>query len=283
MAYHRTDFLTALRPFSLVVALATCSLGVSLALQDGAPSGLAAALVMVAGLLLQAGVNLINDHADLAHERFDNAQRAAIERNFRLGWLAIVCAVLIGSWFIWLRGWPMALLGAVGVIGAWSYADGPINFKARGLGVVAVFFLTGLLMVEGAYYALLGRISVEVAWLALPFSLYASLLLLANELRDYERDVVDGHQTFTVRFGFDRGVWLYRFLVLGLFISTLALGLRAELLPLALPLLALALLWLPLRVLVLPAAGRASLTALTGRCYFAFALAFVVALWIPQP
>lgn len=283
MAYNRTDFATALRPFSLVVALATCSLGVSLALQDGAASGPAALLVIIAGLLLQAGVNLINDHADLAHERFDTAQRAAIRRNYRLGWGAIALAGSIGLGFVWLRGWPMLLLGAVGVLGAWSYADGPLNFKARGLGVVAVFFLTGVLMVAGAYYALLGSISPEVLWLSLPFSLYASLLLLANELRDYEHDARDGHGTFTVRFGYRNGVRLYRALVLALCLSTLLLAQRAGLLALALPLLALAMLWLPLRLLRRPAEARVPLTQMTGRCYFAFAITYVAALWLPVP
>jgi 1,4-dihydroxy-2-naphthoate octaprenyltransferase len=283
MTEARSDFLAALRPFSLVVALATCALGVSLALQDGAASPAQALLVILAGLLLQAGVNLINDHADLAHLPHDDAQRATILWNYRLGWVAIAVGCAIGFWFVWLRGWPMLLLGVLGVIGAWSYADGPVNFKARGLGVVAVFFLTGVLMVEGAYYALLGDVSLQVAWLSLPFSLYASLLLLANELRDYERDVRDGHRTFSVRYGYEAGAGLYRLLVFALFASTLVLATRAGVLSVALPLLALALLWLPLRILAEAPRRRASLTRLTGRCYFVFAVLFVGVLWLPAP
>jgi 1,4-dihydroxy-2-naphthoate octaprenyltransferase len=281
MPYDRTDFHLALRPFSLVVALATCSLGISLAAREGLADPLQATLVLVAGLLLQAGVNLINDHADLAHARFDDGHRAAIVRNARIGSAFIGVACLIGLWFIWLRGLPMLLLGIVGVVGAWSYADGPVNFKARGLGVVAVFFLTGVLMVEGAFYALTGYFSLDVLWLSLPFSIYASLLLLANELRDYERDVADGHRTFSVRFGYERGVALYRGLVLALIASTLLLALRSATLALALPLLALAFLWLPMRLLAAPPAQRASLTPLTGRCYLLFSLVFVASLWIP--
>lgn len=281
MPYDRTDFHLALRPFSLVVALATCSLGISLAARDGAADPLLAALVLIAGLLLQAGVNLINDHADLTHRRFDASQRAAIVRNARVGGVFIAAACLIGCWFVWLRGLPMFALGVVGVLGAWSYADGPVNFKARGLGVVAVFFLTGVLMVEGAFFALTGYFSVDVLWLSLPFSMYASLLLLANELRDFERDVIDGHRTFSVRFGYARGVALYRLLVITLVVSTLVLALRGDMLALALPLLALAFLWLPMQLLAAPPERRVALPPLTGRCYFLFSLFFVAALWIP--
>jgi 1,4-dihydroxy-2-naphthoate octaprenyltransferase len=275
--------LFALRPFSLVVALATCCLGITLARLDGYSDSLLSLLVLSAGLLLQAGVNLINDYPDLAHHRFNDQQRAGIVRNARIGGLAIALACVIGVWFVVLRGPVMLALGVVGVLGAWSYADGPVNFKARGLGVVAVFFLTGILMVEGAYYVLAGRFTVDVAWLSLPFSVYASLLLLANELRDYERDVEDGHRTFSVRFGYERGVALYRLLVIALVVSTLWLAISRGMLLLGLPLVALGLLWLPLNLLGAPASARACLAQLTGRCYLAFSLLFVSVFWFAPP
>jgi 1,4-dihydroxy-2-naphthoate octaprenyltransferase len=280
LSYKHTDFLCALRPFSLVVALATCGLGITLAALDGFGSPLIFLLLVLAGLLLQGGANLINDHADLSHARFDDQQRQAIIRNARLGWLGIALASLIGCWFVWLHGWPMLALGAAGVLGIWNYADGPLNFKARGLGIVVVFFLTGVMMVEGAYFAASGHFTMRVVWLSIPFSLYASLLLLANELRDYERDLEDGHRTLTVRYGFAAGLWLYRSLALSLVVSTCLLAIVGDMLALAIPLLALALLWLPLGKLAASPAERASLAQLTGRCYLAYASAFVAALWV---
>jgi 1,4-dihydroxy-2-naphthoate octaprenyltransferase len=277
---HR-GFFVALRPFSLVVALATCSLGISLAALDGYANWQLSALVLAAGLLLQAGVNLINDYPDLAQQRVSQDLATDIVRNARLGALAIALACAIGVGFVWLRGPLMLALGAVGVLGAWSYADGPLNFKARGLGVVAVFFLTGVLMVEGAYFALTGRLSQEVVWLSVPFSLYASLLLLANELRDFERDVQDGHRTFSVRFGYRTGVALYRIIVLLLLATTLWLAISRDIPVLLLPVLALLLLWFPLGLLSGSVEERGSLTQLTGRCYLAFSLLFVAAFWIP--
>lgn len=275
-------FFAALRPFSLVVALATCSLGVSLAALDGYTNWQLSALVLAAGLLLQAGVNLINDYPDLAQQCVSQDLAVDIVRNARLGVLAIALACVIGAGFVWLRGPLMLALGGVGVLGAWSYADGPINFKARGLGVVAVFFLTGVLMVEGAYYALSGRFSQEVLWLSVPFSLYASLLLLANELRDFEQDVKDGHHTFSVRFGYASGVALYRMIALFLIAITLWLAISRDMPVLMLPLLALLLLWLPLGLLGASVQERARLTQLTGRCYLAFSLLFVAAFWFPD-
>lgn len=282
MADDSRSFVLALRPFSLVVSLATCSLGVSLAALDGYGHSRLAMLVVIAGFLLQSGANLINDYADLSKLYFTDSQRRSIVRNARLGAVAIAIACVIGVYLGVLRGWPLFMLGALGVIGALGYADGPINFKARGLGIVAVFFLTGVMMVGGAYYAMSGVFSLQVMWSSIPFSLFASLLLLANELRDFEQDREDGHMTFTVRFGYPRAAVLYRLLVLLIVLSTVGLAMRKDAMLLGMPLLLLGLLWQPLRLLSRGPQQRSSLARLTGRCYFIFATIFVAVLWVPQ-
>lgn len=278
LAPSRTSFILALRPFSLSVAVATCGLGIVLALAKASGSAVLGGAVLAAGVLLQAGVNLINDHADLGRVSFDDRQQRAIRRNARVGAAAIVLACAIGLWLVTLRGWPLLALGVVGVLGLWGYAADPINLKARGLGLPAVFLLTGVLMVSGAYFAVTGSLAaVVVAW-SIPFSLFAALLLLANELRDYEADVADGHQTFTVRFGYAAGATLYRILVGSIIAATalLALGQAVPSLMLSL----VPLLLLPLRLLHEPPAGRAPLARLTGRTYALYSAAFLVLLWV---
>ena len=281
--HHSTTFFAALRPFSLVVGLATCSLGVSLAALDGQAEPLLACLLLIAGVLLQAGANLINDRADLSLPRYSEIERRQIIRNAAIGMLFIAVAVLIGLLFVVIRGLPMFFLGVIGVLGAWSYADGPINFKARGLGVVAVFFLTGVMMVGGVYYALTGSLTWNVVLLSLPFSLYASLLLMANELRDYELDLSEGQRTFSVRFGQHKGVLLYQLLVGLLVICTSSLIVALGLPLLALSLLVLALLARPLAMLKRSVSERAVLAKITGRCYSIFAVVFVSMLWLSPP
>ena len=265
-----------MRPFSLIVALATCGLGVLLAAGDGAASALVAAAVILAGLLLQIGVNLVNDHADLALVD-DETERQAIRRNARAGAAAIVLACAVGLWLVAQRGWPLLCIGTVGVLGLWGYAAEPINLKARGLGLPAVFLLTGVLMVSGAYVAMTGTLSMAVLAWSVPFSLFAMLLLLGNELRDVEADVADGHGTFTVRFGLARGARLYRVVVVLVALATLMLATAydAPLLGLAVP----ALLALPWRHLEGSPAQRRGLARMTGRGYALYSLLFLVTLW----
>ncbi|MEO1079551.1 MAG: prenyltransferase [Pseudomonadota bacterium] len=270
--------MVALRPFSLIVAIATCGLGIVLAVTTGPVEIRIAAAIMAAGLLLQAGVNLINDHADLARLRIEGAARDAIVRHARLGAIAIALACLIGLWLVSLRGWPLLLLGMVGVLGLWGYAAEPVNLKGRGLGIPAVFLLTGVLMVSGAYYAASGAMVVDVIAWSLPFSAFAALLLLANELRDFEEDQRDGHRTLTVRMGYAAAARIYCLLALTIALATLGLALAFRL-----PLLVLAttpLAALPFALLGLDSVGRRPLARRTGRGYALFSALFLVFLWI---
>ncbi len=105
----KTTFVRALRPFSLIVAIATCSLGVSLALVEGSHNTLLAGLVIFTGLLMQIAVNLINDHRDLSNHQFTHVQQESIKRNTRIGMSIMLLAILLGFYMVSIRGWPLLL------------------------------------------------------------------------------------------------------------------------------------------------------------------------------
>jgi 1,4-dihydroxy-2-naphthoate octaprenyltransferase len=277
----KTSFLRALRPFSLIVGVATCGLGVSLALLDGADDYVMATLVILTGVLLQVAVNLINDQRDINREQYDAKQRAAIRRNTVVGYLVMLLAILSGLYMVSVVGWPLLLLGVVGIFGAWGYTGGRINYKSRGLGLPLVFLFMGVLMVGGAYYVVARDYHWDVLWLSLPFSLITSLLLLSNELRDFEKDMAEGIGTLSVRIGYMRAVRLYYGLVTLVYLSS-ALLFQAGLLRFPLLLLVTLLaLWQPLKLLKVPAEQRARLAPLTGRYYFIFSIAYLITLWLP--
>lgn len=277
----KTSFIRALRPFSLIVAIATCGLGVSLALIEGGTDYTLAALVMITGVLLQIAVNLINDYRDLNSHRFTPQQKTAIKRNTQAGWLIMSIAIMLGLYMSSIRGWPLFLLGLLGILGAWGYTGGEINYKSRGLGVLLVFFLMGVLLIGGAYYTVSGRYHINIFWLSLPFSLLSSLLLLSNELRDYEEDLKAGIKTLSVRLGYELGVKLYYWIVaLVYFISALLFqaGILGNIILIPITLIVL---WQPIKLLHAPRAQRLSLTPLTGRFYFFFSIAYLVSIWLP--
>jgi 1,4-dihydroxy-2-naphthoate polyprenyltransferase len=209
----------ALRMPSLVIAAFSCSLGVVMAWKDGRGDLLSSFAVIIAGLALQAGVNLVNDFFEfrqgkvddkVANLGFSHADRDLLEALIFLVGLAFFGVTgLIGLFLVWRTGWPLLVLGVVGFFGGFFYTGEPLNYKRRGLAVPLVFFLMGVFMVAGSYYAVTGIHSWTVVAASVPVSILVSLILLANELRDFEADTRHGIRTLSVRMGYRNATVLY--------------------------------------------------------------------------
>lgn len=216
-------FAKALRPFSFPVALVTCGLGVAAALQVQTVNSLSVLLVLLAGLSLQAGVNLINDHADLknpiSQRLLTPIDAKQITFNYQIGWLCFAVCSMIGLYLSYQTSPFLLILAIIGGLGALFYTTEPIHYKRRGLGVVLVFFLMGVLMVYGACFAITGHHYSHALIVSIPVSFLTSALLLSNELRDYTSDQQEGLKTLTVRWGLNIGKKLYAILIACSFIS----------------------------------------------------------------
>ncbi|GAA0689778.1 hypothetical protein GCM10009104_15370 [Marinobacterium maritimum] len=277
-------FLRALRPFSFPVALVTCLIGILLAAMQRPVNLFEALMVLVGGVLLQAGVNLINDHADIRLLRRQPGREhliEAIRQNFRSGLLCFLLAAAVGFHFVIQQGLGFLLLCVLGLVGALGYTVSPINYKSRGLGVVLVFWLMGVLMIVGSAVALGAPMTLALLLQTVPVSLLVSLLLLSNELRDYESDLRDGLHTLTVRIGYAAAVRFYFGLLAGTYLMS-AMLLSLGLLPGAFwLLLSLPLVLRPVRLLRAPADQRTPLTPATARVLLVFGVLFCVALVNP--
>jgi len=279
MVNDKTRFWNALRPFSFVVALSSCLLGVMLAVLDGSTEYILAGLLILLGVVLQAAVNLINDHSDRYSSKYNGQQRKNIKRNMQWGVFFFVIVIIGGLYLVSLRGIGLLILGAVGLLGAWGYTSAPVNYKQRGLGVVLVFFLMGVMMIGGCYFTMTGEYTSRIFWLSIPFSFFTSLLLLANELRDFEKDFQDNITTLTVRVGFEFSTRLYVVMLLSIYLASAWLYWRGMISTLVLLLLTLVALPGPLRMLKLAPADRRFLPQLTGRLFLGYSIAFMTTLW----
>lgn len=272
------NFWGALRLFSLAVAVISCGLGIRLGWDSSDPQILLAILLLLGGVLAQAGINLVNDSEDLHQPRtreVSEAARQKIIHNQRLGWLAFTLASLIALYLVSIRGWPLLLTIVLSGLLALNYHAGPLNFKRNGIAIIQVFLLMGLIMIQASYFTMTGQFSLRVLWLSLPVSLLISLLLLSNEIRDHDSDQQDQTRTLTVRIGLAAACKLYWVLIAAAFSFTLAFAalgwLQAGRLIWLLP----AVLFLPLLYRHLYAADRSRLTPLSGRFFLLFGLAFL--------
>jgi 1,4-dihydroxy-2-naphthoate octaprenyltransferase len=277
-------FNQALRPFSFAVALVACGVGLSLAWVDGGQEPIKILLVLLGGILLQAGVNLINDYSDLSDNLvLTPIQILAIKRNFRIGLICFLIATCIGSWFVYQVGFSFLVLCLVGLLGALGYTLKPVNYKSRGLGVVLVFWLMGVLMVVGSYLAVAGQWNSDVVLCSIPISLLVSLLLLSNELRDFESDRKAHIQTLVVRIGYAKGSLLYKLIISVVALNVILLAWWFNQFWLLSALLAFFLVPGLFGLLQVDAAKRGPLTSGSGRLLLVFGMLFNLSLLFGFP
>ncbi|WLQ14686.1 prenyltransferase [Hahella aquimaris] len=203
---NKYRFASSLRPFSLIIAVGCCGIAFARTFPEADFSAPLAILTFTATLLAQCGVNLINDWSD-QHQpelRLNCDQIQAIRRNFVLGMACFAFAAVIGSAIMLMRGPVIALLAMAGFAGCLAYTIEPFNLKRRGLGLILVFVLMGPLLITGAGFSATGNWSQTLLLDSIAFGPLISLVLMANEIRDIEKDLRHGDRTLSSILGLPR-------------------------------------------------------------------------------
>jgi len=229
----------ALRPWSYTAAFVPVALGTVLAAwQDKFDIGLFL-LTLVGGVFMQAGTNLINTYGDYISgvDTLDSAVTcpqlvSGILKPFEIKAAGIVFfafACAIGGWLTYQRGWPIIIVGLIGLIGGYCYTAG-FSYKYKGLGSIVVFFLMGPLMAWPAYFIQTGQLNWLPVWVSLPVGFLVAGILHANDLRDMAYDRQAGIKTLALILGLRKSMTLYYSLYLAAFLC-LAGMVSASLLP----------------------------------------------------
>ncbi len=279
-----------LRPFAFTASVIPVAAGGALAWADGRFDTALFLLALAGAVLLHSGTNIVNEVYDvrqgidtITSPRASHAilkGRISERGALRVAYACFGLAALLGVVLIAVRGWPIALLGLVGLAGGYFYTAPPFQYKFRALGVPLVFALMGPLMTVGAYYAVAGSWSWTALVLSIPVGLLVAAILHGNEWRDISEDARAGIVTLSSRFGKEVAHIGYLALILGAYL-TLGLGVALGLLP---PTTMLAVLALPflaqvLRDAELGASGQVRAIAMidleTARLHLTFGLLLV--------
>nr|WP_298415899.1 prenyltransferase [uncultured Halomonas sp.] len=233
----------ASRPSFLILAPLCVLLGISLAAnQPITLHGLDIALVLIGGLLAHAGVNLLNEYDDF-HSGLDFITRrtpfsggsGALPEHPSAAPQVLIAAIAmlvgiaaIGMYFLWLRGWPMLIIGVSGVFLMIAYTRwltrSPLwCLLAPGLGF-------GPIMVLGTLVALGGRVDETALVGSSVVLLLVSELLLINQFPDVEADRRIGRRHLPIVVGLPIASRWVAALLLGAFVL-IAFGQLYELLP----------------------------------------------------
>ncbi len=203
-------WLLALRPKTLPAAAAPVAVGAGLgAFRDAFVAGPVLGALLGA-LLIQIATNLANDYFDF--RRGADVERVGPTRVTQSGLIppdavmratigALVCALLVGVYLVWVGGMPIVVIGLVSLVCAIAYTGGPFPLAYHGLGDLFVFVFFGLVAVGGTVYLQAGTFPAE-AWLAgAGVGALSTAILIVNNLRDRPTDAAVGKRTMAVRLG----------------------------------------------------------------------------------
>jgi 1,4-dihydroxy-2-naphthoate octaprenyltransferase len=247
------------RPFSFTASTVPVAAAGAIAALHGRFSWPLFLGALLAAVLLHVGTNVTNEIYDVRKGIDDitspRASHALLkgrltEREaFALVGAAFAAAAAIGVALVAARGWPVVVLGLLGLVGGFGYTAPPLQYKFRALGLPLVFLLMGPLMVVGAYYVVAGAFSWQALVVSLPVGLLVAAILHGNEWRDLSDDARAGISTLSIRTGRRAAHRLYVSLVVGAYLA-LAVAVAVGALP---PPSLLAMLSLPLLVRVIRA------------------------------
>lgn len=204
-------WMLAMRPKTLPAAMGPVIVGTALAAGDQVFRFAPALAALLGALLLQVGSNLANDVFDFK-KGTDTKERTGPLRVTQAGlltprqvmmgmWAVFALAFLIGSYLIWIGGWPVLLIGVLSIICAIAYTGGPYPLGYHGLGEIFVFIFFGPVAVCGTYYVQAGLVADVSWWASLPMGFLISAILVVNNFRDLETDKKVGKRTLAVRLG----------------------------------------------------------------------------------
>ncbi|MFH0765040.1 MAG: 1,4-dihydroxy-2-naphthoate octaprenyltransferase [Calditrichota bacterium] len=222
-------WMQAVRPFAFTASITPVLLGTALAFFEiGRLNGLFFLAALVGGMLLHAGTNLVAEFYDLKigadrPETFGSS-RVLVEGLMvpqdvlRGGLIAFGAAFLVGIYLVWHLGWPIVVLGIIGILGGYFYTGGFIGYKYRALGEPFVFALMGPLMVFGAYYVQTERFSWTPILVSIPIGILVASILNGNNLRDIPDDYRAGFKTIPGKLGWPASARNYRMLIISAYV-----------------------------------------------------------------
>ena len=206
---------------TLPTAIAPALVAIGLAHHDGVFAAGPAALAFMAGWLIQFG-GLVTDNYENLRREPDDREHPELVQAVASGLVSLAIlrativatyglAVIVGFALLAMAGWPVIVIGVLSILASWAYSAGPWPVGRHGCADPLFFLFFGTMSVIGAYYVQATTVLGPEHWRqALPLTAVAASLpvgalitdiLIIDDIRDRDFDVVKGKNTIAVRFG----------------------------------------------------------------------------------
>ena len=196
---------------TLPLALAPVILGAGAAWASNSFSWALTLLAAGVALLLQIGVNYANDYSDgvrgtdskrVGPLRLTGSGSTKAKLVKAAAFLFFGLAALAGLAIVLLtQMWWLIAVGVVCILAAWFYTGGKSPYGYAGLGEIAVFVFFGLVAVMGTAFIQIRHTDLLSPLFAVSSGLFASAVLMVNNIRDRELDQHVGKRTLSVKIG----------------------------------------------------------------------------------
>jgi 1,4-dihydroxy-2-naphthoate octaprenyltransferase len=214
-----SPWISAFRPRTLPLALASILTGGFLAKANGQFNGAVVALAALTTILLQILSNLANDYGD-SQNGADSVHRQGPQRAVQSGaitpaemkramWAFGLAALASGIALLLVAlgfagVWVLLVFFVLGLSAIWAavnYTAGSNPYGYAGLGDISVFLFFGIVGVCGTYFLQTQTLPLAVLLPAAALGCFATAVLNVNNIRDIVSDKLAGKITVPVRLG----------------------------------------------------------------------------------
>lgn len=168
-------------------------------------------LALAVALFLQIGVNYANDYSDgirgtdanrVGPLRLTGSKSVKPQAVKNAAFIFFALAAMSGFAIVLLtQHWWFLPVGAASIVAAWFYTGGKNPYGYAGLGELAVFIFFGLVATYGTAYIQIGRFDLNALLGGVAAGLFASAVLMVNNIRDIDTDRHVGKRTLAVKVG----------------------------------------------------------------------------------
>lgn len=207
------------RPKTLGAAISPVLVAWAIAYFEKAFNLYIAILALIVSITIQIGVNFANDYSDGIKGTDDNrvgpvrlvGQKLASAKSVKIAAYSFFLISAFAGLLITIetKQWWFLILGAIAIISAWTYTGGPKPYGYLGLGEIFVFIFFGLVATLGTIYAQTLYFKTYFLIYAIVMGFFATAILVANNLRDRERDQQNNKITLAVKLGDSKTRYLF--------------------------------------------------------------------------
>ncbi|MEM3701126.1 MAG: UbiA family prenyltransferase [Conexivisphaerales archaeon] len=213
------QFIALIRVPSLTATVVPLLTGGIIATRSGTFDIVFWLIMFVVALFMQIAANAFNEHGDfingidkLASHGFAGIiVRGEVSANnvLAIGIAFYIAAALLAVPLVLARGIYVLVMGLIAAIVGVLYSEGPLPLSRTPFGEIFVGITMGLIEIIATEFISSGKIIFSAYLISVPISLLVADILVANNLRDINKDSQAGRKTLVIILGIKYSQALY--------------------------------------------------------------------------